>query len=182
MKDRKLELRKSYDETAGTYDSRYEDTQRKKYAAVLKNIPEKIGRVLDVGCGTGLLLGELCERAGQVVGIDASERMLDVAKSRCAGAELVIADADSLPFRSGSFDCVVSVTMIQNMPDPGKTIEEISRVLGPEGLAFLTTLKNKHTAAQLEDWARRSGLGVKICGKIEMGEDVFCVCRKEVGF
>ncbi len=58
-------------------------------------------RTLDVACGTGFLTRHL---RGEIVGIDASERMLGIARERVAGGEFLTADALELPFEDGSFD------------------------------------------------------------------------------
>ena len=60
-------------------------------------------RVLDVACGTGFLTQHL---RGDVTGIDQSEAMLEIARDRCPGAELVQGDALDLPFPDRSFDRV----------------------------------------------------------------------------
>ncbi len=58
-------------------------------------------RTLDVACGTGFLTRHL---KGEIVGIDASERMLEIARSRVPAGEFFAADALDLPFDGGSFD------------------------------------------------------------------------------
>ena len=58
MAARKRELCRRYDSTADIYDRRYEEIQRRKYEAVAPHSPEA-GRILDVGCGTGLFLPRL---------------------------------------------------------------------------------------------------------------------------
>jgi ubiquinone/menaquinone biosynthesis C-methylase UbiE len=65
----------------------------------IESLPE--ARTLDVACGTGFLTRHL---AGPVVGIDASERMLAIARERVPAGEFVVADALELPFDDGSFD------------------------------------------------------------------------------
>jgi malonyl-CoA O-methyltransferase len=178
METKKLELKRLYDETAVFYDKRYTEIQRAKHRVVLKYIPKRANRVLDLGCGTGLLLGELCKRARLVVGVDVSEEMLQKARARSEIAKLIAADADNLPFRNGVFDCVVSVTLLQNMPDPARTVRELTRVLRRNGVGILTSLKRKHSVETLRSWVKRAGLEVEASGEIEASEDVFCVVRR----
>lgn len=173
-----MELRKLYDETSSRYDERYAELQSVKYRTIIKYLPEQAGCILDLGCGTGLLLEKLRKRRGLVVGVDASKGMLKRAKSRGKGPRLVLADADSLPFRNDVFDCVVSVTLLQNMPDPARTVRELERVLRKGGTGILTSLKRKHLVENLRSWAREAGLEVKASGEIEASEDVFCVVQK----
>lgn len=178
MAARKLELRRRYDKTAGIYDRRYEEIQRAKYRVVLKNLPPRPKRVLDLGCGTGMFLGELSKASDFVVGVDASMKMLRVANVRRGKAALVLADADQLPFADESFDVVVSVTLLQNMPDPATTVKEVARVLKKNGTAILTVMKRKHSREELEGWVRRAGMNPVSSGEIEGSEDVFCAARR----
>lgn len=177
MAARKIELRKLYDETAEMYDRRYAGIQRAKYSIVLENLPEKAGRILDLGCGTGLLLEDLGKRGGLVVGIDASEKMLGAANVRNAKAELVLADADHLPFKDASFDCVVSVTLLQNIPEPSTCVAEAARVLKKGGLAVFTTLKRKHSLDKVKLWMESAGLKVARLEEIPESEDILCVAQ-----
>lgn len=178
MVTRKLELKQRYDETAGFYDRRYEEIQRAKYRVVVKNLPDKSKRILDSGCGTGMFLEELSNRAEFVVGVDASPEMLKVAKGRAGKATLVLADADSIPFADWSFDTVVSVTLLQNMPNPAATVREVARVLSLGGVAVLTVLKRKHSREGLEKWVKQADMEVVSSGEIEGSEDVFCAARR----
>jgi len=177
MSIRKRELKRRYDLTAYMYDRRYEEIQREKYEAVLTNVA-RVDRILDLGCGTGMLLGPLGERARLVVGVDMSAEMLRTAKKRATGALLVLADADHLPFADGSFDTVVSVTLLQNMPDPSKTMREAARVLRSNGKVIVTSLKHKHSQGQLAAWATAAELEPLKVGEIPGSEDVICVARR----
>lgn len=175
MVARKLELMRRYDETAGMYDSRYEEIQRAKYLVALRHLPDRVERVLDLGCGTGMFLEELSNRAEIVIGLDISSEMLKRAKARVKNVGLVQADADALPFLDGSFDAVVSVTLLQNMPDPATTVVEVARVLRLGGVAVFTALKHKHGKEEVQRWVKRAGMRIVSSGEIERSEDVFCV-------
>jgi ubiquinone/menaquinone biosynthesis C-methylase UbiE len=177
MAARKLELKRRYDEIASFYDRRYEGIQRFKYGVVIKNLPPVTGRILDLGCGTGMLLAELSAQGRFLVGVDVSLKMLRVARGRAKGAALVQADADFLPFADGSFEAVVSVTLLQNMPDPAGTVREVARVLKPGGVAILTSLKHKHSKGELERWVREAGMEPVVSGEMKGGEDIYCVAR-----
>ncbi len=101
-------------------------------------------RILDVGCGDGVLATPLAQDGAQVTGLDASADMLASAhrRARAAGVEvdLVEGDAGNLPFPAGQFDCVVSVATLCFVEDPRPTIREMVRVLQPGGRLILGEL------------------------------------------
>jgi ubiquinone/menaquinone biosynthesis C-methylase UbiE len=178
MSTRKRELRRRYDLTAYMYDRRYREIQQEKYEKVLANIP-RADRILDLGCGTGMLLASLEKRAKFAVGVDMSAEMLGAAKKRGTKAALVLADADHLPFADGSFDAVVSVTLLQNMPNPERTVRELARVLRSNGKAIITSLKRKHSQKQLTTWVTAVGLKPLEVGEMSNGEDIICIARRD---
>lgn len=98
-------------------------------------------RVLDVGVGTGLSL-PLYPRDCEVVGIDLSKEMLEKARDKVdeLGLDHVLLlemDAQRLSFADDSFDHVVATFVISVVPDPVATIQEMKRVLRPEGSLVL---------------------------------------------
>lgn len=95
-------------------------------------------RLLDAGCGTGLvsLLARL--RGAHVTAIDASPGMLTVARERLPGADLRAADLQSLPFADGTFDVVLAVNSLFFAPDMGKAAREVARVARPGGRVVAT--------------------------------------------
>src|SRR5689334_5098707 len=87
--------------------------------------------VLEIGCGTGLILGRLAKHAQRAVGIDLSPGMLQHARAR--GLEVVCSSATSLPFPSNSFDLVCSFKVLAHVPDIATALAEITRVTKPGG-------------------------------------------------
>ncbi len=93
-------------------------------------------RVLDVGCGTGVLTRELPRcvgRTGSVTGFDLSQSMLDVARMHCPGVSLQQGNVTELPFDDACFDVVVSAFMLMFVESPAQAIAEMRRVLRPGG-------------------------------------------------
>ncbi|MBI4576894.1 MAG: class I SAM-dependent methyltransferase [Planctomycetes bacterium] len=94
-------------------------------------------RILDVGCGTGILLGELAPR-GRTVGADRSPLALGYCRLR-GHRELVRCDAGALPFRARCFDLVVANGLIEHLDEDAGFAAELARVLAPGGRALVVT-------------------------------------------
>lgn len=102
-------------------------------------------RLLDVGCGTATLLITAKSRYpdSQVIGIDADDRVLDIARKKIQDnnleIEVVQARAEHLPFPSSSFDVVVSTLIFHHLPTEMKQLamSEIYRVLRQDGRFLL---------------------------------------------
>lgn len=100
-------------------------------------------RVLDVGCGTGIVARECARRVGEegdVAGIDISEDMLAVARRAAPELDWHLGDAGELPFGDGSFDRVVSQFALMFFPDPELAITQMWRVLRPGGSLAVAVL------------------------------------------
>jgi len=94
------------------------------------------GVALDVGSGPGNVTASLARAAGPdglALGVDISEPMLARAVRAEAGPQVgfVRADAQRLPFRDGTFDALVSIAMLQLIPEPAAALAEMVRVLRP---------------------------------------------------
>lgn len=90
-------------------------------------------RLLDVGCGSGATLVLARDRGAEVTGLDVCDPLLAIARDRLPGADLVVGEADVLPFPDGSFDAVVGVNAFQFAADPRTALAEAARVLAPGG-------------------------------------------------
>jgi ubiquinone/menaquinone biosynthesis C-methylase UbiE len=88
-------------------------------------------RVLDVGCGTGVVARECARRvggAGSVVGLDMSEEMLTVARRTAPDIPFVRGDATAIPFDQASFDRVLCQFALMFFPDRTRSVAEMWRV------------------------------------------------------
>ncbi|MFQ5811131.1 MAG: class I SAM-dependent methyltransferase, partial [Armatimonadota bacterium] len=97
--------------------------------------------VLDLGVGYGRLLPSIRSYTSNVTGADLSERMLRRAREYDPDARVALGDACLLPFAAGSFDQVTCWAVWENIPDPGRAISEVQRVLRPGG-QWLVSGKN----------------------------------------
>ena len=96
-------------------------------------------RVLDVCTGPGMLAAAAVKRGADVVGIDLSSIMLDLARENAPQAIFEEGDAQALPFESESFDAVVCGLGVIHVPEPARAFSEILRVLKPGGYAAIST-------------------------------------------
>jgi ubiquinone/menaquinone biosynthesis C-methylase UbiE len=101
-------------------------------------------RILDVGCGTGYLLGRLAARVPQaevLAGIDAAPAMIAVARAAAGHRpRLVVGTAEQLPWPAAAFDLVVSTTSFDHWADQRAGVAECARVLAPGGCLVLADL------------------------------------------
>lgn len=94
-------------------------------------------RTLDVGTGPGYVAGAAAERGADAVGIDFSAALVEAARNRYPAIRFEQADAEDLPFESGTFDAVVNGFGICHVPRPDVALREAFRVLRHEGrIAF----------------------------------------------
>ena len=101
--------------------------------------PKRGQRWIDVGCGNGAFTELIIERCApaEVVGVDPSEAQLKFARTRpgVAAASFKQGDAMMLPVAAQTFDVAVMALVIFFVPDPGKGVAEMMRVLAPGGIA-----------------------------------------------
>ncbi|WP_329180739.1 class I SAM-dependent methyltransferase [Streptomyces decoyicus] len=109
-------------------------------------------RILDAGCGSGPLSAALRDRGADVTGIDASARMLALARRRLGDdTALHVADlSDPLPFADGAFDDVVSSLVLHYLEDWGPTLAELRRVLRPGG-RLIASVDHPFVAYTIQD-------------------------------
>jgi SAM-dependent methyltransferase len=111
-------------------------SQRRAVDRLLRRIGSLAGKsALDVGCGTGRWSRLLASRGADVLAVDRSSAMLDVAAQRTTGVRFARMEATSLDLPSDSVDLALQVTMIQHLPadDQPLAIGEIARVVKPGG-------------------------------------------------
>jgi len=112
------------------------------------------GRVLEIGAGTGLNVRHYPDGVDELVLTEPVASMARRLERRAARREgqprVVVASAECLPFPDDSFDTVVSTLVLCTVPEPDRALEEIRRVLKPDGsLLFI-----EHVRSDAERWAR----------------------------
>lgn len=134
-------VRKTFTDWAPFYNPTHGWTLPKRHAARLALGLKQGDCVLDLACGTGLNFSHLRQLVGdhgRVVGVDLTPAMLDIARRMIAAkgwqnVEVREADAANLPFSDASFDKVIVSFALNIIPDYGKALEEVWRVLVPGG-------------------------------------------------
>ncbi len=146
-------VRRHYDEVAEIYDRRYaEGTGRSYHRHISDQVMNWLppgGRLLDIGCGTGLFIEQYLERGGRGVGLDISPKMIERGRDRVPAADWVVGTGESLPFRDDSFDAVSSLLAFSYFKDPQGMLSEVYRVLRPGGRVALCTLGRNFLTAGL---------------------------------
>lgn len=128
----------AYARWAPVYDKVFTLVMKPGRTAAAQAVNRLGGRVLDVGVGTGLEL-PMFSQAIQVVGIDLSDPMLEIARKRVRDLgltnveDLLVMDAMNLTFGDNSFDGAVAPYVITTVPDPVRTMNEMARVVRPGG-------------------------------------------------
>jgi SAM-dependent methyltransferase len=89
--------------------------------------------LLDVGCGTGLVVRLATEQGARATGVDVAEPMLAVARELVPGADLRVGDIEALPFDDATFDVVTAFNAVQYAADPRAGVAELARVVRPGG-------------------------------------------------
>ena len=148
----------AYDRWSHVWDlARY--TNSSIYRAALAGLDVRHQRVLDVGCGTGLMSAKLAATGRQVLGVDLSTAMVEHASRRSsARLEFLPGDAENLPLESAGFDAVVNLISFHHYPNPLKAIAEFRRVLRPGGrlilIAFDLDSYFIRIAQRINQWTR----------------------------
>lgn len=114
-------------------------------------------RVLEVGVGLGTDFVQFVRAGADATGVDLTEAAVDAVRQRLAleglDAELLVADAERLPFETDSFDLVYSWGVLHHTPDTRRALDEVERVLRPGGEARIM-LYSRRSWVAAGAWAR----------------------------
>lgn len=141
------QLQSAYDEIAEGYEKKlWFDQYILGVARQRKQLMSKArGRILDVACGTGLNFPSFPSNS-EIIAVDLSQRMLDVAHQRDINlnVQTQVMDAQKLEFANGSFDTVTSTLSTCTFPDPIQALSEMQRVCRKGG--FILLLEHGHSS------------------------------------
>jgi len=133
-----------YDGLAEWYDEQVAATHGTTVVAetAVRLLGQPRGRLLDIGCGTGLLFSALVEAGWSVTGIDSSEDQLRVARRRARelGVTVESGDAGKLPFSDRSFDAACLVRVLTDVDEPTAVLAEAARVVTAVGPVVIVTV------------------------------------------
>ena len=136
-----------YDFISKSYDELYGEEQIKKWK-IISRYDFRGKKVLDVGCGTGIITKEI-SNITEVVGIDSSKEMVKLAKKK--GINCILGNALNLKFNDNSFDVVISTTVLQDIEKKNweRFLSEIHRVTRDS--AIISVLKRNKKIEKLKE-------------------------------
>lgn len=126
---------------------------------VLELMPEKCGMAVDLGCGTGNMLEALLRRADNIIGVDGSASMLELARRRFAGeagrVSLRIGDLEHLPLRDAEADFVCINLVLHHLSTPQNVLFEANRVLKQGGVLVISDFEKHGDESLRTDYGDR---------------------------
>ena len=138
-------------------------SQYRTQAAQLASLGPPSAAVLEVAPGPGYLAIELARLGARVTGLDISHTFVEIATANARRARAAVAfhqgDVAAMPFPDASFDLVVCQAAFKNFAQPATALEEMHRVLRPDGLAVIQDLDREASTADIDREVRRLGLG-----------------------
>lgn len=100
-------------------------------------------KVVDIGCGTGRIIGELKLFGAEVTAVDISEEMLKKVDKKYSDIKTIMGDMENLPFDDETFDVAVCTFVIVHIKDPEKAFQEVYRILKDGGEFILTNINQR---------------------------------------
>ena len=144
IEERTLKTRQFFNEIADDWDEMNREIlgDFSLPDVILKAVPEHCKVAADLGCGTGEVLEHLRGVCRELIGVDGSPRMLELARRRfddhMDGISLRIGELDHLPLRDGEADFICINLVLHHLSRPSSALSEIARVLNTGGLVLIT--------------------------------------------
>jgi ubiquinone/menaquinone biosynthesis C-methylase UbiE len=169
-------ITKWYDALSRSYDELYGEEQNKKHAKVLEVLGNREFKIIvDVGCGTGKLLGLISPRSQVGLGIDLSVEMLKRAKQRTRNTciQLVRADASHLPLQDHVADGAISVSMTEAGPVLEEHFDELSRIATNDAVLVMTIFDDKNRTS----WRQLDETRIELVASLSGREQLYLLDR-----
>jgi ABC-2 type transport system ATP-binding protein len=100
------------------------------------NEEDSLGKLIELGCGTGYFTKTLADKSESIISTDISEEMLSIAREKLKGFEFQVMDCQNLKFDEGTFDTVF-MGLVLLFTEPEKALKESRRILRPGGLLII---------------------------------------------
>ena len=124
---------------------------REFYAIFMQYLDVQPGdRLLDIGCGPGLLLGQALDRGALAYGIDISEKALALAASEMPHACVTLCGAEALCYPEKFFDYITCIGVFEHTLDPDRVLSEMRRVTRPDSLICIMVPNSRTLKWQIE--------------------------------
>ena len=165
-------ITKWYDALSKNYDELYGEEQAKKHAKVLQLLGNREFKIMvDVGCGTGMLLELVAPRCHVVLGMDLSAQML----IRATGTviQLVRADASHMPLQDHVADGVTSVSMTESGPILEEHFNELSRIATEDSALVMTIFDDKDQVS----WKQLNEPRIELVASLSDREQLYLLDR-----
>ncbi|MEB1807412.1 MAG: class I SAM-dependent methyltransferase [Bacillaceae bacterium] len=164
------------------YDPLMQPLEKFKLQMIRKVLIQKAkGKVLEIGSGTGFNFPYYTQ-VEKVTAIEPDLQMREQSLKRAEHAqvpiEVIIGDAESLPFPEHIFDTIVGTLVLCTIPNPDKALKEIQRVCKPSGqILFFEHVRMDHPLlGRLQDWA--TPLWKRICGGCHLNRETLNIIKK----
>jgi ubiquinone/menaquinone biosynthesis C-methylase UbiE len=154
-RDSKDIVREGYDRIAEQYDEYSSQFNDEAQISEFMSLVKPGGHVLDVGCGTGIpFTRALVDSGFQVVGIDISQKMLDLAKKHVPEATFEIRDMRALEFEDDSFDGIVSAYAVFHIPrtEHFSLFQDFHRILKKGGFLLFSVGSREDASDGVWEW------------------------------
>ncbi len=163
-----------YSQIAPGYDELHGREQDAKLRELLARVDLRAGAtVLDVGCATGRSIAFFPDAHWH--GVEPSAGLIAHAAPD-ARSRIIRASAEDLPFGEAAFDAVVCVTVLQNVTDAARALDELRRVLKPRGVLLLSFLRKAARREELDGLVR---VRFAVRDAWEFAQDACYVCARE---
>ncbi len=174
----KKKVKFRYDETANFYNKRYLAIQEEKVKLLTKKFGFSNENIVDLGCGT-CILKKFMPNSAFYLGVDVSRNMLKESLSNQRNLNLIQADVEHLPLKSGYFKRVFFITILQNLSEFHRVFKEMKRI-STEGSTFhVSILKKDKSLSQFENLMQLSDFSLKEKVEREELEDIIFIYEKK---